>query len=246
MAVHFTDCNSHVPPSPLTSSSGTPLRVLITAGPTWEPVDEVRYLGNRSSGRLGAQMAIAATRRGLPTTLLRGPATVDPTPHPLLSEQRFQTASDLESALHEAWPSHDILIMAAAVADHRPTLEKGTPRKIRRSDRPTAIRLEPVPDLLAGLAEIPHPGTRIGFALEPAADLVRNARSKLEQKGLAAIVANPLETMEAETIDGVLIDADGGEQRPGDGPIGKDAFATWLIDRIIDLHQGTRRSAIGD
>jgi phosphopantothenoylcysteine synthetase/decarboxylase len=101
-------------------------------------------------------------------------------------------------------------------------------------------------DLLIGLAGIPHPGTRIGFALEPAADLLRNARSKMEQKSLAAIVANPLETMESETIDGVLIDADGCEQRPGDGPIGKKAFATWLIDRIIDLHQRTRRTTIGD
>jgi phosphopantothenoylcysteine decarboxylase / phosphopantothenate---cysteine ligase len=237
MAVHFPHRNSHVPPSPLTTSSGTPLRVLITAGPTWEPIDEVRYLGNRSSGRLGVQMATAATRRGLTTTLLRGPATVDPTPDPLLTEGRFQSASDLESALQREWPAHDILIMAAAVADHRPIREAGSARKIRRLEGSLTIRLEPVPDLLAGLAEIPHAGTRIGFALEPADELARNARAKLVRKRLAAIVANPLETMEAQTIDGVLIDADGHEQRPARGPIGKDAFATWLIDRVIDLHQ---------
>ena len=246
MAVHFPDRNPHMTSSPQTSSSGTPLRILITAGPTWEPIDEVRYLGNRSSGRLGAQMATAATRRGLTTTLLRGPATVDPTPDPLLTEGRFQSASDLESALQREWPRHDILIMAAAVADYRPIREKGSPRKIRRTAEPPTIKLAPVPDLLAGLAEIPHPGTRIGFALEPADELARNARAKLQRKGLAGIVANPLETMEAQTIDGVFIDADGHEQRPGEGPIEKAAFATWLIDRIVDLHHRTSRSTIGD
>ncbi|MDG2022111.1 MAG: phosphopantothenoylcysteine decarboxylase [Phycisphaerales bacterium] len=245
MAVHFTDCNSHVPQSPLTSSSGTPLRVLITAGPTWEPVDEVRFLGNRSSGRLGAQIAVAATQRGLPTTLLRGPATADPTPDPLLSEQRFHTASELDTALHLAWPNHDILIMAAAVADHRPIRDPDAPRKIRRSTGEFAIRTEPVPDLLEGLAKVPHGGTRIGFALEPADELARNAREKLQRKGLAAIVANPLETMDADVIDGVLIDADGHEQSPGEGPVEKAAFAVWLIDRVIDLH-GRRRSAIDE
>lgn len=245
MAVHFTDCNSHVPPSPLTSSSGTPLRVLITAGPTWEPVDEVRFLGNRSSGRLGAQMAMAACQRGLPTTLLRGPATAEPAPDPLLTEQRFQTASELDAALHLAWPDHDILIMAAAVADHRPIRDPEAPRKIRRSEAGFTIRTEPVPDLLKGLADVPHRGTRIGFALEPAGELARNAREKLQRKRLDAIVANPLETMDAEVIDGMLIDADGREQSPGDGPVEKAAFAAWLIERIIDLH-GRRRSLLND
>ena len=172
--------------------------------------------------------------------MLRGPATAEPAPDPLLTEQRFQTASELDAALHLAWPDHDILIMAAAVADHRPIRDPEAPRKIRRSEAGFTIRTEPVPDLLKGLADVPHRGTRIGFALEPAGELARNAREKLQRKRLDAIVANPLETMDAEVIDGMLIDADGREQSPGDGPVEKAAFAAWLIEKTENWPSGPR------
>ncbi|MCP3859590.1 MAG: phosphopantothenoylcysteine decarboxylase [Phycisphaeraceae bacterium] len=222
---------------PPTSSSGNPLRFLVTAGPTWEPVDEVRFLGNRSSGRLGAAIAEALAARGHRTTLLRGPATTDPAPSPHQTDLRFQTAAELEELLARHWPAHDVLIMAAAVADFRPIRQEGSPRKIRRRDGPPSIELEPVPDLLAGLASIDHPGTRIGFALEPAEDLEAAALRKLAAKTLHAIVANPLETMEADGIDGTLLHADGTSTRPGSEPVSKSAFAGWLADEVIDLHR---------
>lgn len=222
---------------PPTSSSGTPLRFLVTAGPTWEPVDEVRFLGNRSSGRLGAAIADAVAARGHRITLLRGPATTDPAPGPHRIDQRFQTAAELEELLAGHWPENDVLIMAAAVADFRPIRREGSPRKIRRGHGFGSIDLEPVPDLLAGLASVDHPGTRIGFALEPAEELEAAARRKLAAKLLHAIVANPIETMEADGIDGTLLRADGTSARPGPRPVSKPAFADWLVDQAIDLHR---------
>ena len=210
----------------------------MTAGPTWEPVDEVRYLGNRSSGRLGAELARAAGDLGHLVTLLRGPGTVDPGPHPRISEVRFQSATDLEQELRNRWPAHDLLVMAAAVADFRPVRIPDAPRKIRRSDGTHSLDLEPVPDLLAGLAELDHPGgTRVGFALEPAEDLLKAARAKLVRKDLHAIVANPLETMDSERILGTLLIRDGEEARPPAGSISKSAFAEWLIAQLAELHR---------
>jgi phosphopantothenoylcysteine decarboxylase/phosphopantothenate--cysteine ligase len=182
--------------------------------------------------------------RGHRTTLLRGPATADPAPGPHQTDLRFQTAGELEELLARHWPGHDVLIMAAAVADFRPIRRAGAPRKIRRSDGPPAIELEPVPDLLAGLAAIDHPGTRIGFALESADGLEAAARRKLAAKDLHAIVANPLETMEAAGIDGTLLRADGTTTRPGPDPVSKPVFAGWLVDQVVDLHR-RRIAALG-
>lgn len=227
------------PPSePETPPASRSFRVLVTAGPTWEPVDEVRYLGNRSSGRLGAELARAAGDLGHLVTLLRGPGTVDPGPHPRISEVRFQSATDLDRELRNRWPAHDLLVMAAAVADFRPVRIPDGPRKIRRSDGTHSIDLEPVPDLLAGLAELDHPeGTRVGFALEPPEDLLRAARAKLVRKDLHAIVANPLETMDSDQILGTLLVRDGTEATPPAGSISKTAFAEWLIARLVELHR---------
>ena len=223
-------------PSPPT---GGPWRVLVTAGPTWEPVDEVRYLGNRSSGRMGRELARASALSGHATTLLLGPGAAEPTGPgtSAIAIERFQSAADLDTLLRDCWPDHDILVMAAAVADHRPVRRPGMPRKLRRADGATTIDLEPVPDLLAGIAELPHPGTRIGFALEPAEELEASARRKLAAKKLHGIVANPLETMESDRIDGRLLLADGTEQAPPMRPCSKADFATWLMDAIATVHQ---------
>jgi len=227
------DVGSHSSPG-----TGSP-RMLVTAGPTWEPVDEVRFFGNRSSGRMGLEIARAAAALDLPVTLLRGPAVPDP-PAAIgpsgVHDVRFRTAAELDERLRECWPSHDILVMAAAVADHRPIRRPGDPPKRRRRDGPVTIELEPVPDLLAGLAEIPHPGTRIGFALEPADELAASARAKLARKRLHAIVANPLETMDAGEVDGRLILPDGSERRPPSSPCSKAAFADWLVPQLRELH----------
>lgn len=237
IAVTTAPSPSPAPSSPPAARLGPP-RWLVTAGPTWEPIDEVRYLGNRSSGRMGREIARAVAARGHRVTLLLGPGSVPTTDLESsgVMVARFQSAADLDLHLRERWPEHDVLVMAAAVADHRPIRRPGDPRKRRRADGPLTIDLEAVPDLLAGLAEIPHPGTRVGFALEPADELDASARRKLAAKRLHAIVANPLETMESDRIDGRIVLADGRERRPPSSPCSKTAFAEWLVAAVSDLH----------
>jgi phosphopantothenoylcysteine decarboxylase/phosphopantothenate--cysteine ligase len=213
-------------------------RTLITAGPTHEPIDRVRYIGNRSSGQMGIALAEAALARQLPTTLLLGPVEADRMPvYSGLTLFRFRTSADLETLLRTHWPHHDLLLMAAAVADYRPRTLPG-PEKIRRGDAPLNLTLDPVPDLLAACATTSRPDqVLIGFGLEPEQRLFANALSKLTRKGIDAIVANPLETIGSETIRPVLVSAGGIQEQPGDGvaPLSKREFAAWLIERSLAL-----------
>ena len=209
----------------------------MTAGPTWEPIDEVRYLGNRSSGRMGLEIAQATSEAGCLTTLLRGPGTQGPESNlENLTQKRFQTAHDLEKILRDQWPHHDVLIMAAAVADFRPQLEKSPPRKIRRSDGSLTLNLESVPDILAQLAAEDPPGRiRIGFALEPQDTLMDSAVEKLHRKSLSGIIANPISTLDSEMIDATFVLANGQTERAAPGPVSKREFARWLAQRVISL-----------
>jgi phosphopantothenoylcysteine decarboxylase / phosphopantothenate---cysteine ligase len=208
-------------------------RVLITAGPTHEPIDAVRYLGNRSSGRMGVALAEAAAARGWQATLLLGPTALPPPPDGShLTVVRFQTTADLQALLRDHWPRHDLLIMAAAVADYRPRASvPQTAAKIKRGSASFTLELEPTPDLLAELAAVAQPRqTLVGFALEPAERLLPSAREKLAHKRLHAIVANPLETMDSPTITATVLCADGRVLTPpADMP--KAAFARWLLDQ---------------
>lgn len=214
-------------------------RLLITAGPTHEPLDAVRYLANRSSGRLGVCLAEAARDARWRVTLLLGPAEIQPPEG--VRTLRFESTADLAELLRVHFPKCDVLAMAAAVADYRPrrVLKRKLPR---RSDR-LVIELRRTPDLVAGCAAQKRPGQRIiGFALEEAAKLARRARQKLKRKGLDAIVANPLETMGAETIRAVIYSADGRTSVPlacvahgRSGGMEKSAFARWLINWLERL-----------
>ena len=210
-------------------------RILITAGPTHEPVDRVRYLANRSSGRLGIALAEAAATRRWPTTLLLGPTPREPS-DTTIQTLRFHTAADLERLLSEHLPSADILVMAAAVADYRPRTKPGqTETKIRRTDAGLTLELEPVPDLLAGASSMRRPGQKlIGFALEPRDRLLDSARSKLARKRVDAIVANPLDTMDATSIEATLVRRDGDEITTP-ARMSKEDFAPWLLDQIMLL-----------
>lgn len=209
--------------------------VLITAGPTHEPIDAVRFLGNRSSGRMGVALANSAAARGWPTTLLLGPTHLEMPEHSHLTVKRFRTTADLEASLTELWPEHDLLIMAAAVADYRP-IQGETQGKLRRGTGTMTLTLEATPDLLAGLAPLTRPDQiAIGFALEPAERLESSALDKLSRKRLDGIVANPLETMDAHGVDGTLYLADGTNRRPGQ-LVSKDAFADWLLDQLGILY----------
>lgn len=216
---------------------GKPLRVLITAGPTHEPIDSVRYIANRSSGRLGIAVADEAARRGWEVTLLLGPTPLLPT-YSSVGVHRFRTTADLEGLLAAHWPGADVLIMAAAVADFRmKTGGTGSQAKLRRTDAGVTLELESTPDLLAGCARSRRGHqTMVGFALEPEAGLMSSAEQKLARKGVDMVVANPLETMDSENIRAGLVIR--GKARPEGlrGPMSKHAFAEWLLDEVAKLH----------
>tara|TARA_R110002072_G_scaffold107123_2_gene233455 strand:- start:2356 stop:3066 length:711 start_codon:yes stop_codon:yes gene_type:complete len=216
-------------------------RILITAGPTYEPIDAVRFIGNRSSGKLGSNLADRADELGWEVRLLLGPNAETPE-NTGVEVVRFASAQDLEDALaqHLAWC--DCLVMAAAVADYRPkACEVDCEGKRRRTGDDLSIELESTPDLLAGCSKNARTNQLlVGFALEPVEELEASALRKLAKKDIDLIVANPLETMDADAIDARLIgNTDHGiefDQNTG-GPIRKDAFATWLLGHLDELVQ---------
>jgi phosphopantothenoylcysteine decarboxylase/phosphopantothenate--cysteine ligase len=199
-------------------------RVLITAGPTHEPIDAVRYLANRSSGAMGLALAAAARDAGHAVTLLLGPTPR--TPPVDVSVERYESSADLRDLLDAHFPRCDLLIMAAAVADYRPAARREG--KLERSGERLVLELEPTEDLVARCAAGKRADQRIiGFALEEPARLADRAQAKLRRKGLDAIVANPLRTMGAADVEATVYTADGGVHEPG--PMTKIVFANWLI-----------------
>jgi phosphopantothenoylcysteine decarboxylase / phosphopantothenate---cysteine ligase len=214
--------------------------LLITAGPTHEPIDAVRFLGNRSSGRVGIALADEAARRGWSVTLLLGPVTRTPSDSSV-RVVRFRTCSDLQALLDVEAPRCDVLVMAAAVADYRPKVDPSFfGGKFRRKNEKLTLELEPTPDLLAQVAARRRPEQLlVGFALEPREELLASARQKLERKKVDLVVGNPLETMDGETIEAVVLGRDGTETRTA-GAISKTAFGPWLMN-LIDQHSGRAR-----
>ncbi len=227
-----------------------PRRLLITAGPTHEPIDAVRYVANRSSGRLGIALADHAARAAdadLPTggrahawevRLLLGPTPLSPLDS-RVQTHRFRTTADLQALLHDHLPWCTVLVMAAAVADYRPRLNAAAATgKLRRTDQTLTIELDPTPDLLAACVAKRRPDQVIvGFALDPRETLLDSARAKLARKGVNLIVANPLEAMDSPVIQATVLAADGSEYAT-DGTIDKGAFADWLL-AIIERHVPT-------
>jgi phosphopantothenoylcysteine decarboxylase/phosphopantothenate--cysteine ligase len=236
-------------------------RMLITAGPTHERIDAVRYIANRSSGRMGMALAEAARDAGWTVTLLLGPVSLEP-PADVWTIP-FESTADLGELLEEHFPACDVLIMAAAVADYRPRRSseprsvsepkseprrvsertvhaEGLPpdRKLPRHDEPLMLELEPTPDLVAQCVARKRASQRIiGFALEEPAALAERAREKLERKGLDAIVANPLDTMGAADVAPTLLTAAGEAiTMPGleaaSATASKSEFARWLIEWV--------------
>jgi len=163
------------------------VRILITAGPTREHLDDVRFLSNASSGRMGFALAQAALDAGHQPTLILGP--VDLAPPSGVPVTRVISAQDMHDAVLAALPDHDALIMAAAVADFRPAHRTaGKPR--RAAGPPPPLELEPTADVLAAAKAAARPGFRIvGFALE-AGDITAGGQAKLASKGVDLIVAD--------------------------------------------------------
>lgn len=202
------------------------LKLLITAGPTHEPIDAVRYLANRSSGRLGVALAAAAHAVGLETTLLLG--SVAEPPPPDVRTVHFESCADLEALLATHFHRCDVLIMAAAVADYRP--HAAAAGKLARNPDKLVLELERTPDLVAACAVQKRPEQRIvAFALEETAELEARAQRKLADKRVDAIVANPLDTMGAATIAATVYTAERVIRPSGTGTLTKPEFATWLI-----------------
>ncbi len=209
----------------------TPLKFLITAGPTREPIDAVRFISNRSSGKMGLAIVRAAVEAGASVTLLLGPGP-DAAQIPAgCHAYRFDSSAELKQLLEAHFRDCDVLIMAAAVADYRPieVLEGKLPRDPQGG---LTLQLQATPDLVALMAGQKKPGQRIvAFALEEAAHLEARAAEKLRRKRVDAIVANSLGTMEADTVTALWLTAGG--QRQALPTMGKADFARWLIEHLL-------------
>jgi len=210
-------------------------RVVVTAGPTYEDIDPVRYVGNRSSGRMGFAIAAAAHARGANVTLVAGPTTIEP---PLADEVvRVRRATEMRDVVLRAAEHADVVIMAAAVADYTPV--EPLAEKIAKRDAPLTLTLQRTPDILVDLgrlsAQRPTPLVLVGFAAETG-DLLRKAREKRARKNVDLIVANDVTTpgagFEVETNAVTIISADQEQTFPLQS---KARVAESILDRVEQL-----------
>ncbi|HTE67729.1 MAG TPA: bifunctional phosphopantothenoylcysteine decarboxylase/phosphopantothenate--cysteine ligase CoaBC [Actinomycetes bacterium] len=207
-------------------------RLLVSLGGTREPLDPVRYLGNRSSGRMGVAIVTEALRRGAEVTAVAAATTVDPPAGARLV--RVETAQQLYDAVLAEAGAQDVIVMAAAVADFRP--KRVAEGKLKKEQGVPEVVLEPTPDTLAELGRRRRPGqVLVGFAAETG-DHLAGARRKLEAKHLDLVVLNHVEgarsAFGADDADASLVDAATVEQLPG---VSKAAIAARLLDRVESL-----------
>ena len=214
-------------------------QVLVTAGPTHEPIDPVRFLGNRSSGKMGFALAAAAARRGADVTLVAGPVTLPTPPH--VRRIDVTTAGDMSAAVMSAFPTANLVVMAAAVADFAPA--EPSAKKLKRDTLPgePSLHLRRNPDILRALGEQRNRQVLVGFALETD-EGVPNALRKLKEKHLDMIVLNnPLDEgagFGADTNVVTLLPTDG---KPEPLPkMSKAAVADAILDRVVPLIQSRR------
>ncbi len=205
--------------------------VLVTAGPTYEDLDPVRYVGNRSSGRMGMAIAAEAVRRGARVRLVLGPSSIDPPAG--IEIERVRSAADMHAAVMRLVADADAVVMAAAVADYTPAAPQ--PQKVAKSEGPLTLTLVRTKDILGDLGRSRNGGARpilVGFAAETQ-DLLTRARTKLATKQIDLIVANDVSRTDAgfevETNVATLIDADGESSLP---LMSKRDLAARILDRI--------------
>jgi len=206
-------------------------RVLVTAGPTQEPLDPVRYIGNRSSGKMGYAMAVAARDRGATVTLVSGPVALPP-PYGV-EVVPVTTAATMYDAVHAHAAASDVLIMAAAVADYRPVT--ASEHKIKKERASLTLELERTTDILGSLAEAAAPRVKVGFAAETRA-VVDEGTRKLRRKGLDLVVANDVAGGAVFGTDSNhvhLIDRDGATEELGPAP--KEQIAESILDAVVEL-----------
>lgn len=207
------------------------LHVTVTAGPTQEALDPVRYLTNHSTGRMGYAIAREAMLRGADVTLISGPSALKPVPG--VKTVDVVSAKDMFETVQAALPETDILVKAAAVADYRPA--NVADDKIKKRDGDMAIPLERTDDILGWVAEHRHPGLFVcGFSMETR-DMIENSKKKLDRKHLDMIAANNLKVAGAgfgvDTNVVTILTADGIQELP---LMGKDQVAAKLLDAILE------------
>ncbi|MDE3131249.1 MAG: bifunctional phosphopantothenoylcysteine decarboxylase/phosphopantothenate--cysteine ligase CoaBC, partial [Acidobacteriota bacterium] len=220
------------------------VRVLVTAGGTREPIDSVRYLGNRSSGRMGLALAVAAAARGAEVSLIAANVAL-PLPGGV-RVVRVGTAAQLAAACAEEFAACDVLLMAAAVADFRPARPADHKLKKRGPEALTEIALEPTEDVLAELAAQRRPEQLlVGFAAEHGSGAVAYGREKLADKRLDAIVINDISRadigFDAEQNEVVIVTRDGQLQHVA--RTGKRAVADAVLDQVGRLREAAARAA---
>ena len=190
--------------------------VLITAGPTRERIDPVRYITNRSSGRMGYALAEAALRRGARVLLVTGPTALTP---PQADEvTRVETAEEMRAAVLKLLPQATIVIKTAAVSDYRPKAQ--APQKIKRTG-PMALELEPTTDILAEIGRMRQSQILVGFAAETQ-NALENGRKKLAAKGLDVVVVNDV------SREGVGFDSD------------RNAVTIIMHDQVVEVPENTK------
>jgi phosphopantothenoylcysteine decarboxylase/phosphopantothenate--cysteine ligase len=211
-------------------------RILVTAGPTFEDIDPVRFVGNRSSGLMGYAIAAEAARRGARVTLVSGPAKTEP---PAVAEVvHVRSAAEMHHAVLSRAAASDVVVMAAAVADY--TIATPDAQKIAKRDESLVLTLTRTKDILADLGELPSRRSDrrpvlVGFAAETQ-DVVSRAREKLNRKGVDLIVANDVSQpgvgFDSATNAVTLVSSDGVEEVPLQH---KAAIASRILDRVEQL-----------
>jgi phosphopantothenoylcysteine decarboxylase/phosphopantothenate--cysteine ligase len=206
--------------------------VLVTAGPTCEDIDPVRYLSNRSSGKMGYEIASAAQARGATTLLVSGPTQLSPPAG--VRCLRVRSAEEMRSQVLRHFSAATVVIKAAAVADFKPASRSG--QKLKKGQAPTHLSLVPTPDILAELSSHKHSQILVGFAAETER-VLENARRKLAAKSLDLLVVNDV-TQEGAGFDGdtnvVTMLTDKGSEIPL-GKRSKRAIAHAILDQVVAL-----------
>ncbi|MEA2014194.1 MAG: bifunctional phosphopantothenoylcysteine decarboxylase/phosphopantothenate--cysteine ligase CoaBC, partial [Thermodesulfobacteriota bacterium] len=206
--------------------------ILITAGPTRESFDPVRYISNHSSGKMGYALAVMARRRGADVTLISGPTSLS-----IPAGVRFvgvSSAEEMRDAVMECLEDSTVIIKAAAVADYRPSVASDS--KIKKKDGAMDISLERTPDIISEVRDRKEDRVLVGFAMETE-NLIANARDKMKAKGMDLIVANELgrpgSGFQHDTNIVKIIDKSGNiEELP---LMDKKDVADRILDRILEI-----------
>jgi phosphopantothenoylcysteine decarboxylase/phosphopantothenate--cysteine ligase len=214
--------------------------VLVTAGPTVEDVDPVRFLSNRSSGRMGYRVAEAARDRGARVVLVSGPTALPPPPGIDLVPVR--SAEEMKAACDRHFEAATVVVAAAAVADYRPAVRAD--EKVKKADGPRSLELVRTPDILKGLGERKGGRVLVGFAAETAS-LEANAAGKLAAKNLDLVVGNDVSVagqgFSGEANAGIILRRDGGR---AEVPLGtKRAMAERIMDEVVAVIRARRGAA---